>query len=516
MPDISLECVRPIESHARLIMQWRNDPDTLAMSFHTQPKQWESFYPEFINSYFAFPDLPPLFIWYEGQRVAFLRFTPVPDPVDRTRRCCDISINVAPQWRRKGIGQYILSEAKSWVAQQGYDDLYAMVKKENAISIKAFLHAGYTQLDDFLYTVPDTDEQIPICRFLAPLTPAHSGAVFIIAEAGSNWHVGDAKSDMAMAKKMIEIAAAAGVDAVKFQVFRPETIYVPNAGASDYLAEGGLVKDIREIFEDIVLPYDMIPELAAHCQKSGVHFMASAFSKQDFEAIDPYVSIHKLASYEIAHLRLVELLAHSKKPIFMSTGAALEHEINWTLETIKALHGGPVTLLQCTAKYTAPPPSMHLNTIPWLKNRFKVPVGLSDHSRDPICAPVAAVALGARVIEKHFTLDNTLQGPDHFFAVNPDELRQMVAAIRQVEPMLGSPVKIIDPCEEELFYFCKRGVQAIKDITAGEPLREGFNIDILRPGKQVRGVHPKLLDEMEGKPAKRAIKLGTGIQKGDW
>ena len=517
-PEINFECVLPVESHARLIMNWRNDPHTLAMSFHTKPKRWDTFYPEFLNDYFVFPDLPPLFALYEGKRAAFLRFKPVKSPEGSSRRCCEISINVAPECRGKGIGQQILSAIQPWVAQQGYHDLYAEVKEENAISIKAFLHAGYTQLTPAIKILPISQEKIPIERFIAALTPKKSGRkqVFIIAEAGSNWKVGTAAEDLKSAQNLIKAASEAGADAVKFQVFRPETVYVPNAGTSDYLSEAGIKEDIRSIFAELAMPYEMIPSLASFCKQCGVEFMASAFSKSDFEAIESYVSTHKIASYEITHLRLLELAARTKKPLILSTGAAVEEEIAWALEVIKINGGGPVTLLQCTAKYPASETAMHLRTIPWLKQRFKCPVGLSDHSRDPLYAPIAAVALGAEVIEKHFTLDRQLKGPDHYYALDPGELEAMVTAIRQTEKLLGSEVKIVDETEQELLIYAQRAVQATRAIKKGEVLQENINIDILRPGKQLKGVHPKYLADMEGKPAKRGIALGSGLQHGDW
>jgi N-acetylneuraminate synthase len=159
---------------------------------------------------------------------------------------------------------------------------------------------------------------------------------------------------------------------------------------------------------------------------------------------------------------------------------------------------------------------MNLKAIPWLKQRFRVPVGLSDHSRHPTSAPVAAVALGATVIEKHFTIDNRLPGPDHSFAVEPAELKELVIAVRQAQEMLGSPMKIVDEAENELRAFCCRGIQAIKDIPEGDVLSEGDNIAILRPGKRIKGVHARFLSEIEGQRAKRHISIGEGIQRGDY
>ena len=157
----------------------------------------------------------------------------------------------------------------------------------------------------------------------------------------------------------------------------------------------------------------------------------------------------------------------------LSTGASTLDDVRWAVETFRAGGGGDLALMQCTAKYPAPPESLNLKAIPLLAETFGVPVGLSDHSRDPLLAPLAAVALGARVIEKHFTLHNRLPGPDHAFAVTAEELKAMVGAIRQVETMLGHGDKTVLPAEEELAGYARRGIQAVRDIAAGERLREG-------------------------------------------
>jgi sialic acid synthase SpsE/RimJ/RimL family protein N-acetyltransferase len=515
---LRFECVQPQEEQARLIMDWRNDPHTLAMSYHSAPKEWPAFFHEFCEEYFLFPDLPPLFVLVEGQRAAFLRFRPVSDPENPQRRCCDVSINVAPAWRNKGVGQRALKQAQPWIARQGFEAMYAEVKSSNTVSLKAFLHAGFRQLSDAVKILFDTGEQFTISRFIAELgghakTNQH---VFIIAEAGSNWRLGAASRDLAMARTMIQTAAEAGADAVKFQVFRPETIYVANAGSSDYLSEAGIKEDIRDIFDFLAMPYEMVPELAAECRKCGIQFMATPFSQADFLAIDPFVNAHKIASYELGHIHLLELAAQSGKPIFLSTGAAAEEDIAWSVNFLKSRGAGPITLLQCTACYPAQSVSMNLRSIPWLKERFKVEVGLSDHSRHPVHAPVAAVALGATVIEKHFTIDNRLPGPDHAFAVTPEELKDLVEAVRQAERMRGSWVKRVDESEYELRAYACRGIQALHDISPGEIFEEDVNISILRPGKQQQGVHPKYINQISGKQSKRAIPAGSGLQLGDW
>ena len=338
----------------------------------------------------------------------------------------------------------------------------------------------------------------------------------VIAEAGSNWRMGTPRRDRAMARALIDVAAEAGADCVKFQTYRPETVYVANAGHSDYLAEAGVKEDISDIFADLAMPYEMLEDLAEHCRRAGIGFMSTGFSPADFRAIDPHVAVHKIASYEISHLRLIDLAARSGKPLVLSTGAADPDDIAWAVERFHAQGGRDLCLLQCTAKYPAPLSSIHLAALDWLRRRFGVPVGLSDHSRDPITAPVAAVALGARCVEKHYTLHNALPGPDHPFALTGDELKVMVAKIREAEQVIGQGAKRVQAEEAELAAFARRGIQALRPIAKGEVLREGVTMAILRPGKRHPGAHPRLIEEMEGRRATRDIAAGDGLRPGDW
>ena len=517
-PSMSLEVCRPIEEHARLIMEWRNDPHTLAMSYHHEPKVWETFWPEFRGTYFGCPALPPLFLRVGDEPVAFLRYLPTLHPEDAGGLCVDVSINVAPQARGHGLGRAALELGSEHVRRSaGADCVVAEVRVENEGSRRTFAAAGYRFFDETDKTVEDTGERCRIARLIHDLTPAYwrAGGVTVIAEAGSNWRMGTPARDLAMGRKLIDIAAEADADMVKFQTYRAESVYVENAGSSDYLSKSGIKQSIRDIFSDLAMPYEMIGELAAHCREMGIGFMSTPFSSDDFAAIDPHVDVHKIASYEISHPHLLRLAGECGKPLLLSTGASGEADIAWAVEFYRAAGGRDLCLLQCTAKYPAPIDSMNLRTIPWLKARFGVAAGLSDHSRDPLYAPLAAVALGASVIEKHFTLDNRLPGPDHAFALTADELKEMVAAIRATEQTLGSGVKTVLSAEEELAAYARRGIQATRDIAKGDILREGENIAVLRPGNQPLGVHPRFLGEIEGRPAARAIATGEGLRPGD-
>lgn len=339
--------------------------------------------------------------------------------------------------------------------------------------------------------------------------------VFIIAEAGSNWKVGSYNADLKRAKKLIQIAVQSGADAIKFQVFRASTVYVPNAGNSDYLEKSGIKKSINKIFQKSEMPYGMLPEISDYCKKQNIEFMATAFSVEDAREINKYVKTHKVASYEINHIRLLEYLARTKKPIILSTGASNYDEIDFAVNLLKKHKVKKYALLQCTAKYPAPLESLNLDTIPQMRQKYKVPIGLSDHSTDPVIGPLVAVALGATIIEKHFTLDKNLPGPDHKFALDPPELKKMIQSIRDAQKSFGDGKKRILDVEEELRGFAVRSIQAIKDIKKGDKFVEGYNIDILRPGKRSRGAEARLLPKIIGKTSNKPIKLGNGVMLQD-
>lgn len=318
-----------------------------------------------------------------------------------------------------------------------------------------------------------------------------------------------------MARTLVDVALEAGADAVKFQTFRARDTYVENAGVSDYLVALGIVRSINELFTDLEMPYGLVEEIAEYCGQTGIEFMSTPFSVEDARAVDPYVRRHKVASYEINHVRLLQWLAQTGKPLIISTGAATEDDIDFCVATLRRAGAQDLTLLQCTSRYPAPMDSLNLKVIPWLASRYGVGSGFSDHSRDPLVGPVTAVALGATVIEKHFTLNNRLPGPDHPFSLQPDELASMVRAIRAAEQARGDGIKVVGVHESELRTFAVRAIQATRDIALGDPLVEGVNIGVLRPGKRSIGLHPRYLDALQGRRASRHVAAGDGILSGD-
>lgn len=330
---------------------------------------------------------------------------------------------------------------------------------------------------------------------------------FVIAEAGSN-HNGS----LEQAKRLIDVAAVARASAVKFQLFRADRLYPRTAGSSEYLK---LPKSIYDVIEAMELPYEWLPELAAHCRTQGLSFMASVFDEESVDRLDPHVEVFKIASYEMTHLPLVRYVAKKGKPVIISTGTSDLEEVAETVDEFLATGNRDLVLMQCTAAYPAPSDSLNVRAVVTLKSTFGVPVGLSDHSRDPIVAPLAAVALGANLIEKHYTLSNELPGPDHRFALEPAELRLMIEKVRETELALGTGVKAIQPVEAELRRFARRSVFTLRDVAAGEMFTRD-NVAVLRCGTLASGVPPKRFDAILGRRARRDIAAESAVQDGDY
>jgi sialic acid synthase SpsE len=334
---------------------------------------------------------------------------------------------------------------------------------------------------------------------------------YVIAEAGSNWKMGDPLTDLAMAKELIDVAKEAACDAVKFQTFTADRVYVKNAGKVKYLEQFSEKRDIIDLIDSLAMPHELLVELKSYCDRVDIDFMSSPFSVLDIKAVDDFVDFHKLASYEITHIQMIDAFVNTGKPVIFSTGASSWEEIDYTFQRFTSKGCKQLAMMQCLARYPASLSELHLNVIPAMKLRYRIPVGYSDHSLDPLVAPMSAVALGANIIEKHFTISRRIPGPDNPFAIEPDELKDMVSGIRDIEQTLGNSEKYVTEEEKELFQFCVRALQATKDINEGDILELDKNYAILRPGERSKGIHPKYIESIEGQPSKADISYGDGI-----
>ena len=321
--------------------------------------------------------------------------------------------------------------------------------------------------------------------------------VYVIAEAGSNHD-----RDLDQAKRLIDVAVAAGADAVKFQTFTADRIVAETTTRAKYLDD--LLppdKTMADLFRELELPREWHAELFRHATDAGIDFLSTPF---DFEAIDLLddlgVKAFKVASYELWHLPLIREVASRGKPIICSTGMADLADVQDAVDTVAATGNEQLILMHCVVNYPPPFRDLNLRAIQTLRTAFGVPVGYSDHSSG-ITAPIVATALGAAVIEKHYTLSRDLPGPDHRFAIEPDELTAMVQAIRDTHDALGSGVKRMAPAEEDLYTTARRSLFAARDIPAGDVLGDA-DIAILRPGT---GLEVRDLAKVVGRTARRAI-----------
>lgn len=330
--------------------------------------------------------------------------------------------------------------------------------------------------------------------------------VFIIAEAGVN-HNGSIE----LAKKLIEKGAEAGVDAVKFQSFKANKLVTVNAEKADYQVANIGKNDENQyvMLKKLELDYDKHQELMDYAKSKGVMFLSSAF---DLESIDLLVdldlSVFKIPSGEITNLPYLRKIAQTNKPVILSTGMATLGEIEAALEVLKNNGTTDITILHCNTEYPTPMSDVNLTAMNTMKDAFKVKVGYSDHTLG-IEIPIAAVALGALVIEKHFTLDKTMEGPDHKASLEPDELKQMVKSIRNIEEALGNGVKTPTESERKNKVVARKSIVAKTAICFGEMLSEE-NLDIKRPGT---GISPMLWNEIIGSKATKDYQTDELIER---
>lgn len=331
---------------------------------------------------------------------------------------------------------------------------------------------------------------------------------FIIVEIGSNYN-----KDFETAKKMIDIAKEAGADAVKFQIFHVEGFYPEKAGRVDYLeAAQGKPVYINELVKKAEVPDEIHKSLFDYCKAKGIIYLCTATDAKLADYLDSLgVPAFKVASYELTKYTLIKRLAQKRKPIILSTGAANLQEVADSVNWIREEGNEDIVLLQCVAKYPAPPEYTNLRVMETYEKTFGLPAGLSDHSLNPFILPFAAVAMGAKVIEKHFTLDRNQEGPDHAFAITPGELKGMIKGIREIELAKGKAEKFVTEIEQELRDFTHQSIFAKKDIKKGEKFTEE-NIDIFRPGKKIPGIEAKHWKEILGSLAKKDIQAQESIK----
>lgn len=328
--------------------------------------------------------------------------------------------------------------------------------------------------------------------------------VCIIAEAGVN-HNGS----IDIAKRMIDVAAEAGVDYIKFQTFKAEKLVVEKAQQAEYQKKNtGKTESQLDMLKKLELTQDDFIELKEYCGEKKVGFISTPF---DFESIDFLetldMDLWKVPSGEVTNYPYLVKIAKTHRSVVMSTGMCDIDEIREAVKVLRDNGCGELTLLHCNTMYPTPFEDVNLKAMETLKREFNVPVGYSDHTLG-IEVPIAAVALGATVIEKHFTLDKNMEGPDHKASIDPVELKQMVSAVRNVEKALGDGDKHVTDSERANKTVARKSIVAATDIKAGEVFTE-VNLTVKRPGT---GISPMRWPEVLGRKADRDYKKDELIE----
>lgn len=328
---------------------------------------------------------------------------------------------------------------------------------------------------------------------------------YIIAEIGSNFD-----GNLAQAKKLIDLAKEVGADAAKFQSFLPDKIVAKRGFETKVSFQAKWEKPVYEVYSEAMLPREWHGELAGYCHKTGIHFLSTPYDKEAADLLEEIgVSAYKIGSGDITYASMVEYIARKGKPVILATGSSTLAEIEEAVNTIRATGNEDIILLQCVTSYPSPMEHANIRAMVTLGDTFNVLVGYSDHSVGST-VPLGAVALGACVIEKHFTFDKTRRGPDHPFAMDVTEMTAMIRDIRLLEQALGSPVKQVTPAEAETVIIQRRSLFAKVDIPAGTVITEDM-IEALRP--QI-GILPKHLPLVAGRKAKVDILEGESITWG--
>ncbi len=339
-------------------------------------------------------------------------------------------------------------------------------------------------------------------------TPNHSSpSVFIIAEAGVN-HNGS----LELAERLIDAAASAGADAVKFQTFKAESLVAHAAPLAEYQAANGVRDSQFDMIRKLELDESAHRRLLEYAKRKGILFLSTPFDEESADLLERLgLPLFKIPSGELTNKGFLVHVARKNKPMIVSTGMSNLREVEQAVEWIRASSQTPITLLHCVTEYPAPAREVNLKAMMTLRDTFKLPTGYSDHTLGTEIS-VAAAALGASVIEKHLTLDKKMAGPDHAASLEPDEFKEMVRQIRSVSSALGDGIKRAAACEEKNIPIARKSLVAARDLPAGHVLTPS-DLAVKRPGT---GLPPYELESRIGRKLKRAVRADQVLTGDDF
>jgi N,N'-diacetyllegionaminate synthase len=330
----------------------------------------------------------------------------------------------------------------------------------------------------------------------------------VIAEAGVN-HNGDVR----LAHRLIDVAAEAGVDAIKFQTFEPEKLAAPEARKAEYQVENtGEQGNQLEMLRKLMLPKTAYAELLKHAADKQLLMLSTPFEEDSADFLEQFdMSAFKISSGDLTNHPFLAYVAKKDRPMLLSTGMASMEQVEAAVKIIREAGDPPLALFHCVTNYPADAADCNLRAIKTLQDRFGIPVGWSDHTLGiDIC--VAAVGLGADVVEKHFTLDRAMSGPDHVASLNPSELSEMMKSIRRLESAFGDGVKAPKPCEIAIASAARKSLHWKNNAAIGSKVTDGY-FTALRPGT---GISPDQITTYRGRVLARAVKQGQMVSDEDF
>jgi len=333
--------------------------------------------------------------------------------------------------------------------------------------------------------------------------PGHP--IFIVAEISANHNQSYEK-----AKKIIDAAIDAGVDAIKLQTYTPDTMTIKSDKKWFKINKGNWAgQTLYNLYKKAYTPWEWQPKLKKYAEKKGVILFSTPFDNTAVDFLEKMnVALYKVASFEVVDMPLLKRIGQTKKPVIISRGMASVQELKLAIKTLRDNGTPKIAVLHCVSSYPAQPEQMNLATIPDIARRFKVVPGLSDHTLG-ITVPITSIALGTCIIEKHVTLSRADGGPDAEFSLEPCELKQMVKSVREAQLAIGKPSYKLGKRESQNIVF-RRSLFAVKNIKKGEKFTEK-NIRSIRPGY---GLAPKYYDKVIGKTAVKNIERGTPLKWG--
>ena len=466
---------------SKKVLSWRNH-EGVRMWMKNSAKITYPEHEEFVNSKKNRKDSLYYLVYEDGEAIGTINLT------RRDKETAEGGLLKNPDISNK-VGQQLIECLEREAVKNGYNSIILEVQEQNNRAVQLYEKMGYQNIKSSEEYAVYKKNNIRLTIVVAELSANHS-------------------KDIDIAKKSIHEAAISGADAVKIQTYTADTLTIDSDNKYFKINQGTLWdgRTLYDLYKEAYTPWEWHEELRDLAESLGMLFFSTPFDKSAVDFLEQKrVPLYKIASFEITDIPLIEYTASKGKPMIISTGIADAGDIQLAVDACRKVGNKDITLLQCTSSYPAPVEEANLRMIPSLAETFGVKSGLSDHTMGSAVS-VAAVALGASMIEKHFILDRSMGGPDAAFSMEPEEFKRMVDDIRTVEKALGNVDYSLTARKKKSRKF-SRSLFAVEDIPAGSTITER-NVRSIRPGD---GMHPKYLSEILGKTAAKDIKRAHPI-----